>query len=579
MNQTLRLAVVALALCGLCAACSSGEAPAEASLSRVRAHLPKEPRRLFPLLAASAYETQVNDLVYQYLVHFDPLTERLAPQLAEAVPAVQTFVDGPHRGHTGYTFTLREGATWSDGRPVTVDDVLFTLKAVWFPGFASSPLRGGIRELVGFERDAGEPRRFTVVASTANLNGAAYYGNLPVLPEHVYDAERQLRDVPLEQLIAGVESADLPASARGFAEESRTSPFGKTVVTGSGPYRLDAWVAGEYIRLVRRDDFWADGLEGGLFLARPDTIEFVPVPDATAALAMLRNADLDVLANVQPREAVRLRDEEPEIDVYTPLALTRTFVYLNTADERLADADTRRALAHLLDVEGFLRDVQLGFGQRLDGPYHPSQAYAKTGERRVAYSLDSAAALLERAGWRDGDGDGLRERRVAGRTQTLELEYLYPSASKGSEALALLYAADAAKVGVRVTPIGKEFGALLTDLGQRNFQLVQGALGSEPLPDDPYGLWHTDSDTPRGKNRSGFGDARTDALIDSIRVNLDERSRAGQYARLAARIAQEQPVIFLIVPQERIAVRRGLEPVIMSRRPGYYLPGFSESER
>ena len=574
MNTYFRPVAVAAAMCLLVAGCQTDDAALEsASLGHVRAHLPKEPRRLFPLLAASSYETQVNELIYQYLLHFDPVSGQIEPQLAAALPNVQTYVDGPYQGNTGYTFRLRDGAHWSDGRPVSVDDVLFTFKAVWFPGFASSPLRGGIRELVDVERNEDEPGSFTVVAATANLNGAAYYGNIPVLPEHIYDPESTLRTVSLPQLIAaeGVES--LPESVRDFAGEERTAPFGKTRVVGSGPYVLDRWEPGRSIRLVRDSSFWANGLDGALFWARPDTIEFIPVPDATAALAMLRNGDLDVLANVQPREAVALRSEQ-EIEIHSPQQLTRTFVYINTKDPLLADADTRRALAHLLDVQGFLEQVQLGFGEALTGPYHPSQPYAASSNAPVPYSVDSAVAYLERAGWTDLDQDGVREREGL----SLTLEYLYPSASKGSEALALLYAADAAKAGVKVTPVGKEFGALLSDLGSRKFQLVQGALGSEPLPDDPYGMWHRDSDTPRGKNRSGFGTAETDRLIDSIRVNLDPVERSAQYTRLARVIAREQPVIWLIVPQERIAVRAGLEPVVMSRRPGYYLPGFSESQ-
>ena len=552
----------------LCAAaCTSPEPPAN-GLSRVRAHLPKEPRRLFPLLAASSYESQVNDLVYQYLLHFDPTTEELAPQLAESFPQVSQTDEG-----TSYTFSLREGARWSDGRPVTADDVAFTFKAVFFPGFSASPYRGSVRELQRVE--VASPREFTLYTTGNNLNGAAYYGNVPILPEHVYDEALALRTVDFETLLNADNVEELPAALQDFADDARVSPFGKTVVTGSGPYRLADWEEGQYVRLVRDSTFWGANLSGGLFLANPDTIEFVPVPDATTALTMLENGDLDVLPNVQPREAVRLRDEVPEFDLYTPLQLTRTFVYLNTKDSKLADVDTRRGLAHLLDIEGFLRDVQLGFGRPLYGPYHPAQEYARLGNRPVDFDVDAARAAFERAGWSDSDGDGILDKRIFGEQQDLALEYLYPSVSKSSEALALLYAADAAKAGVKITPVGMEYRALLGNLARRDFQLVQGAIGSEPLPEDPYGLWHTDSDSPRGKNRAGFGNAATDALIDSIRVNLDPTSRREQYGRLAEAINDEQPVIFLIVPQERIAVRSTLAPIITARRPGYYLPGFT----
>ena len=539
------------------------------SLTRVRARLEKEPARLMPLMAISGYDMQVAERVFQALMQFDPVDERLVPQLAAAQPRVEQLPGGGVR----YVFALRDGARWQDGRPVTPDDVVFTYQALAYPGFAHPALRGSVRELTDVRVGPG-PREVTVEAAAVTLNGVAAYGNVPILPRHVYDAEGALAGLSIAELLAADAPEVLPEGARRFADEARTAPFGRETVVGSGPYRLADWQPGVRLRLVRDSAYWAAELPGAVFLARPDTLDYLPVPDGEAAVAMLLNGDLDVVNNVAAREAARLRDEEPSVEVYTPLTRTRTFVYLNTADPLLADVRTRRALAHLLDVEGFLRDVQLGFGEALHGPYHPREDYAAAGARPVAFDVDRARSLLAEAGWRDGDGDGVVERVRDGRTETLELDYLYPASSEASEALALLYAQDAAAAGVRLRPVGKEFGALIGDLSQRTFQLVQGAVASDPLPEDPYGLWHTGSDTPRGKNRAGFGDAASDALIDSIRVNLDAAARAGQYARLADMIHAEQPVIFLIVPQERIAVWAGLEPMLTTRRPGYYPPGF-----
>ena len=548
---------------------SCGNPPQEASLTRVRAQLPKEPRRLFPLLAATSYETQVNDLIYQYLLHFDPESGVIVPQLAAKMPVVSELPDG----NTQYNFNLRENISWSDGQPLTAADVLFTFKAIWFPGLASSPLRGGIRELVDLKLDPENPLSFSIITETKNVNGAAFYGNIPILPEHIYDAEKQLRSVDLPMLVSAKDTDDLPEDIRGFAAEERVAPFGKTLVVGSGQYVLERWESERYLRLVKNVNFWGKDVTGALFLSNPDTIEFLPVPDAKAAEAMLVNGELDLLANVTPRDAVRLA-EDSMFDLYSPRQLTRTFIYLNTKDPLLADVDTRKGLAHLLDVEGFLKDVQMGFGESLNGPYHPVQPYAKASEHPMAFSLEKAKESFTKAGWADSDGDGILDRKKNGARQHLQLEYLYPSVSKSSEALALLYANAAKEAGVAVAPIGKEFGALIGDLTKRNFQLVQGALGGEALPDDPYGLWHTDSDTPRGKNRSSFGNETTDALIDSIRINLDETSRNRQYMRLANEIAKQQPVIFLIVPKERLLVNSAFEPMLTDRRPGYWLPGF-----
>jgi len=572
MNKQLSILGLCLLLVAGYWSCSAP--PPEVSLARVKAQLPKEPRRLFPLLAATSYETQVNDLIYQYLLHFDPERGVIVPQLAMDMPKVTQL----YNGNTQYDFTLRENVRWSDGKPLTVDDVIFTFKAIWYPGLASSPLRGSIRELVDVQPSQRNPLAFSIIASTANLNGAAYYGNIPILPEHVYDPEQQLRGLEIPTLVTAESTADLPARVREFATEARTAPFGKTLVVGSGPYVLNQWEPERLVRLVKDTSFWGKNLAGGLFRANPDTIEFIPVPDAKAAEAMLSNGELDLLANVAPRDAIRLA-EDPMFDLYTPRQLTRTFIYINTKDPLLSDPETRKGLAYLLDVEGFLENVQMGFGESLNGPYHPVQPYAEASNHPMEFNLELARSAFKIAGWADSDRDGILDRKINGQTQQLAIEYLYPSVSSSSEALALLYANTAKEAGVKVTPVGKEFGALIGDLTKRNFQLVQGALGGEAIPDDPYGLWHTDSDSPRGKNRSGFGNAATDALIDSIRVNLDEASRNLQYQRLAAAIADQQPVIFLIVPKERLLVNAAFKPMLTDRRPGYWLPGFSLADR
>ncbi len=558
---------------------SCGPDPAPASLSRVRAHLAKEPRNLFPLKWASAFESQVGELIFQSLMGLDPLTGALVPQLAKAAPVARLVEAGAEAGQMEYRFTLREGAHFADGRPVTGADVVASYKMAIFPGLAMQQISGAFGSLSDVRVDPADPQSILFYVVNANVLAANYIGQLSIVPAHVYDAQGLLNSVSFGQLKQAENEAALPAALQGFGDEARLAPFGKTQVVGSGPYRLAAWEEGRFLRLVRDSSFWGAKFNEALFWARPDTIEYYPVPDETAALQMLANGDLDVMNNVNAEEAIRLRQDPDRFRLYTPRQYTRTFIYLNMADPILADADTRRGLAHLLNVRFFLDSVQLGFGEALHGPYHPDQPFTAGSTRPVGFSVDSAKQAFARAGWVDADGDGVLERSVAGAKQEFRLEYLYPSASESSKSLALLYADDAAAAGVAITPIGKELGAMIADLGARKFQLVQGAQAGDALAEDPLPSWHTTANTAEGKNRSGFGDAASDAIIDSLLAASDDDLRTTLYQRLAKRILDEQAVIFLIVPQERVIVRQGLTPVISPRRPGYYLPGFSRTDQ
>ena len=530
---------------------------------------------MFPLQWASAFDSQVGELIFQSLVAFDPESGRLAPQLAERLPERSAVTEGPYAGTLRVRFRLREGARFADGEPVEPADVVTTYKLTLYPGLANPQVRAGMQGLREVAVATDDPRAVDFFIERTGLLADQLAVGWPILPAHVYDEAGALARVDFATIAGAADETALPEAARGLAAEARLAPFGKTRVVGSGAYRLADWEEGRVLRLVRDSAFWGAAIDEALFWARPDTIEFYTVPDPTAALLQLENGGLDVMSNVSAPEALRLRDDPAgRFRLYTPLQQTRTFVYLNTADPLLADADTRRGLAHLMDVRFFLDSVQLGFGEPLHGPYHPSQSYAAGTMRPVGFSVDSARAAFARAGWADGDADGVLERTVGGRRQELRLEYLYPAASEVSETLALLFADDARAGGVAVTPVGKELGALFGDLAERRFQLVQGALGGDALPDDPYPMWHTGANTAGGKNRSGFGDDASDAVIDSILASSDESLRPGLYARLAGLINDAQPVINLIVPRERVVVRRGLEPVIMERHPGYYLPGF-----
>ena len=104
--------------------------------------------------------------------------------------------------------------------------------------------------------------------------------------------------------------------------------------------------------------------------------------------------------------------------------------------------------------------------------------------------------------------------------------------------------------------------------------MTSRAYGLDPLPDDPKQLWHTSSDTPDGSNRFGFGNAESDALIDAIRTTLDVDERAVLYKKFQELFYEEQPVILLFSPREKIAISKRLKGAPSILKPGFLVNTF-----
>jgi peptide/nickel transport system substrate-binding protein len=101
--------------------------------------------------------------------------------------------------------------------------------------------------------------------------------------------------------------------------------------------------------------------------------------------------------------------------------------------------------------------------------------------------------------------------------------------------------------------------------------------GHEP-EEDPKAVWHTESDNPNGLNRMRFSHPRADALIDELRLNTNENERKKLFLELQEILYDEQPVIFLFAPLERLAFHRRFEADASAIRPGYRLGAFQIME-
>ncbi len=546
--------------------------------------IPAEPTGLNPLLAFDANSTPIQRYLYQFLEDLDPTTGRFEPQLLRQKPLITELDDGRVR----YDFEIRPEAVWDDGKPITGYDYLFTLKMVLNPHIQASHIFRPYLDFVDrIEIDSDHPRRFFAIAKEPYiLAEEALVNIMPVLPEHLFDPEGVMQAYSFSDL----QNPDLIEQ---FAQDERLKAFAKLFsdskhnrspehLYGSGPYRLLEWQSGERLVFVKKENWWGDALaeQHALFRAYPPRITLKPVKDAAAAAAMLRAEEVDIVDMLDPRDFAEMRADSRLNSIYAfeaPLTLRYYFIYINNQNPKLDDPRVRRALAHLTNVEQIIHDVFYGLGQPVSTPILPGKDYYAEDLTPIPYDVERAKILLSEAGWIDTNGNGIVDKKINGQKVEMKLSLLV-TPREASQQLALLIKESAQKAGVEINIETLDFKALRKRLNTRDYELANGALAMQPGLDDLTQLWHTQSSLQGGMNRTLFGSAETDRLIEEINRTFDKQKRDKLYRIFQKMWYEEQPVINIMAARSRIALHRRLDAFTSFVSPGYYPMQYREKQ-
>lgn len=527
---------------------------------------------LNPLMTTINTSRMVADQVFQLLLYVDPETLQLIPELADSLPIATDIEEGPFKGGVKYTFTIHESAVWSDGSPVTAEDYLFSVKALLIPGVGNPALRNAAASLKDVRIDPTNPKKLDVYFNQKHFQAEAIAGNLiHVLPKSIYDPDGLLDNIALSD-ITDIEKAsglvDANPELKKFVESINTPEYTREVITGSGPYFLEEWVAGQRIVLRKKENWWGQKLADkhpGL-LAYPDQIIFSPIPEDFTAITALKAEEMDVVIRIPPADFIEMQEQKEVLSKYnlfTSEQLAYYFLYVNTSSPKLSDKRVRKALAHAIDVDAIIEGVYNGFGKRTASPVSPSSPDYNKALEPVAFSPELARRLLEEAGWKDSNNNGIADKEINGTITELSLEYGHSANSSSSEAVALLVKDYAQQVGIDLRLVPTEMTQGMARVNNKDYELFSGGL-QQLTTWTPRQHWHSE-----GHNRMSFATAYTDSLIERSEIaGPDERRKI--YHELQQIIYEEQPMILLMVPQNRIAIHKRFETPITPIYPGYF---------
>jgi len=548
-----------------------------------------EAENLNPLLYSSGYAQQAFVHIFQYLEGVHPETMELMPQLVKTRPEVEEIMEGEEVAGLKYTFEILDEAVWPNGNPVTGNDFVFTLKAVYNPKMPTQRFQPYLSSISEVQIDAQNPKRFTIITDEQYiLSEEAITTAVPVMPEYVYDPEGLLSDIPLTDFLDSEKISQIAESnpdLQTFADEFVKQKYGREPegVVGSGAYRLAEWETGQYILLEKKDDWWGDQLEDPNILqeAKVESIEFRPMPDQTVASTAIKDEQMDVRTQIDAANFNELQESElanERYNFYVEPQFAYFFLYLNNKDPRLSDKRVRRALAHLTDVDEIIDIVYEGSAQRIAGPIHPAKSYYNEELTPVPFDVDKAKSLLAEAGWEDTDGNGIVDKEIDGEQVELSLELSHWAGRETVQNMVLIIQEDARQAGVDIQPVPKEATVIAEDRARRDYEMATGGYRISHTLDDLKQIWHSESDTPGGSNQVGFNNEEADQIMDAIQTEFDPQRRRELYMRLQEIIYEEQPVIFLFVNNENIAIHKRFDVETSPLFPGYFPNSFTLRE-
>ncbi|MFE0647194.1 ABC transporter substrate-binding protein [Streptomyces sp. NPDC059534] len=442
-----------------------------------------EPETLSPLLG---YGKDGNSKIFDGLLAFDG-DMRLEPALARALPKVSA--DG-----LTYTYTLRDGVTFSDGVPFTAKDVVFTYRTILDPK-TNNASRTELDALRGVRAVGDDTVVFTL--------------KYPYAPF----AERTVQAIAPRHAAAG--------------KDVNTGAF-TTKPIGTGPYVLTGWSKGEKLTFKANPTYW----DGAPAVKR---LTMAIVKDDDVRATRLRAGDLD--GAVLPPNLAAGFHGDPARKTYTAKTYDYRTVTLPTHHPVTGDTAVRRALDVAVDRGAMVDKILEGAGKPAYGPVPTdSPWFAKGTERR--HDLDGARTILDEAGWTPGP-DGVRVRN--GVRAAFPLWYL--SGDKLRQDHALAYASDAKKAGIDITT---QAGTWEVIEPRMKTDAVLAGGGSPGDPDfDQYLLLKSSLAGDGFNNMARYDNKSVDRALEDGRRTNDVTQRRAAYDTVQRELVKNPGYTFL----------------------------------
>jgi peptide/nickel transport system substrate-binding protein len=506
-----------------------------------------DPKTFNPITENESTSDEIIRHLFASLCGFDFSTQEVSPGLAES------WTNSPD-GLT-WTFKLRKGLRWSDGEPLTADDVTFTWDVIYNPDIDNVTRDLFIINGKHFTVTNLDELTIQVVAPEVYAPFLLNFGSVPIIPKHIL--------------------------AKYVADKTFGSAYGANWapadIVGSGPFRLKAYSPAESL-LLERNPYFFEVDRKGQRLPYFDDIIYSVVPDMNALSLRFLNGESDIHDYIQPYEYDHFKAESAKgkFNLYEPgIGLQTDFFWFNEntnsnpkTGEPYVDpkklkwfrnAKFRQACSYAIDRDSIIKSVLSGRGVPNYGYDTPAdKKWYNSNIPKYPFDLEKARAMLKEIGIEDRNGDGTLTDADGNKVEFV----LNTNVGSGArEKTAILIAADLQKLGIHVIPQPIDFNTLVQKIDNSyDYEcILLGIGGGTTDPSTGMNVLKSSGYThqwfPRQKSPSTDWEARIDYLMDAQMKTLDDSERKKDYDEVQMIISEQLPMIFTVTPFSYAAAR------------------------
>ncbi len=513
------------------------------------------------ILAADATSLGYISLAFDGLIAYDNKYNIIHRWLSNDIKASD---DG-----LAYTVTIRDDLEWSDGKPVTADDFVYTMKNIMFSDWMAYTYAGDWKEEVDGKSVFVEPvvdneNTFTIHRKTVDPEFMYTVTDLLVYPKHIV--------------------LKYEGNVKAFTQAPELNDI--SYAGNLGPYKFKEWIRNDKIVMSRNPDYYLGKEKGVPYF---DEYEVKIFGTSAARQAAMEAGDI-TSTSLDPEQVAKFKSMN-NVQVFTiPTSQYRVLQY-NMRDNGwpgLREKKVRQAISMSISKEKIIQEVLLGFGEPAFNfipnvsPWYNDEGLSKVGVGSL-YDKNRAKELMKEAGYGVEKNGEIQVLDKNG--QKIRLKFFTITGSKVHESMAYLIQQELKDIGIEVdikfvpweTMLRKYYMNKVPDSDQepRNnngpravseepWDLIYAGQVADPLqPSGTEVFFVTDG----GLNTYGYSNPEVDALFRRAHSKeaLDKSARKNIYAQLSKIISDDQPLDFLVYPTANVAFKanvRGIEPGI-----------------
>ena len=525
-------------------------------------HFLAEPLGLHPTNDNNSYQRTILGLTQKKLLLTDIRTFEIIPDLLDSLPEMS-------EDSLTFHFKLKPNIKWDDGTACTAKDVAFTLKLIKCPLTNNPSNRSAFENVASIKLYENDSLKFSISNHKLYFNNLRIFNEMYILQEKFWDPQLILRRYKIEDFEKKMDEEkhkQLSDFIQSFNHVDNARLPSKLV--GLGPYRIVEWSTGSSVTLEKKNNWWGANSDNVYDKQYPDKIIFRVIKDMEPVVLALKKEQIDISTELSTPALDKLRKLNYFNENYKSEYLS-SFIYaymgLNmkpSSDRKpfFTDKRVRRAIAHLTPVDEIIEVLAKGKANRMSSFILPMQDDYNQNLPLIDLNIEKAKQLLDEAGWKDSDGDNIRDKIINGEKIKFAFTLNYMTSPVTKE-IGLMIKESMYKAGVQVITNPMDFSVFYKKATEQDFDAMLGSWSSAAGPEDPRQIWHTSAWETKGSNFVGFGNAKSDSLIDLANITLNPEKRKEIMYQLQEMVYDEQPYVFIYNATKKVAIHKRFENI------------------